>query len=77
MKRLNPEIQMNSTHTSCSTQADGEKASISLADLDAVENVLNFLTSDEALESSAGASVEGIMTLAAGSYCLTCPPSFD
>ena len=68
---------MKPLHTSDISQTDGPRLRIGLSDLNQPENVLSFAVSDDALEISAGSSVEGAPTLAAGSYCFTCPTTFE
>ena len=68
---------MKPLHTSDIPQADAPRLRTNLSDLDQPENVFSFAVSDDALEISAGSSAEGAPTLAAGSYCFTCPTTFE
>jgi hypothetical protein len=79
---------VKSHHIGDIRQADDPRLRTSLPDLDqsdlnqsdpdqSEKNVLSFAVSDDALEISAGSSAEGAPTLAAGSYCFTCPTTFE
>jgi hypothetical protein len=64
-------------HTGESSPMEDSRLRTDLSSLDEIENVLTSVVSDEALEIAAGSNAEGVVTLAFGSYCLTCPVVFD
>ena len=68
---------MKSLYSSHNSQADEPRVHTCLPDFDQPENVLGAAVSDDALEVAAGSGLEGAPTLAAGSYCFTCPTTFE
>jgi hypothetical protein len=59
------------------SEADERNVHRCLPDCDEHENVLGAAVSDDALEVAGGSSLDGAPTLAAGSYCFTCPTTFE